>query len=154
MWVVVLATLVVATDVKFTPGPGLKRNEDGTYSRSLNREYLESVGAVDEEETGSPGRNVAVTLVLLIAAVAYANREALVASARDPDATRAARLARFTGDGPTKADVTMQDALKRNPTEAPKPRPIAKPRIATLSSVKSDDNPDEFFGGDSTNTQW
>lgn len=201
-----VVAFAAATNVKFTPGPGLKKNEDGTYSRKLSKEYLESVGAgesTENPESGSAAKNLATTLLFVIAVVVYTNREALISAAKaaapklaSPAQTaaspkrastadevvrvesskgrrinaatqaeaRAARLARFTGDGPARAEAAMEAALRSGEVgspEVPKPKaspsPSAGPRIATLgtlSATNDESKPDEFFGGDSTNTQW
>lgn len=39
----------LATEVTFTPGPGLQKNADGTYSRELTPEYLAHAGALDDD---------------------------------------------------------------------------------------------------------
>lgn len=86
--------VVEGTDVKFTPGPGLKKNEDGSYSRSLNKEYLESVAAGEDQipEPGSSLRNLGITIILAGAVFLYANRHAVVDAATKikPPSTAAA----------------------------------------------------------------
>ena len=42
------AALTAATDVTFEPGPGLKKNEDGTYSRTYD---AQAEGAAAEANT-------------------------------------------------------------------------------------------------------
>jgi len=173
--------LVGGTDVKFTPGPGLKKNADGSFSRVMDKEYMESVGGGDSEPeayaSSSAVWNVLLTLALVGGMFLYANREVVSAWVtanagdvnfrRKPELTeediaeaRAARLARFTGDGPKKAQEAFQEALDSNislPSEGKKtPTTTGGGGFATLGSLKTataaDDQPDEFFGGDSTNT--
>ena len=86
-----------------------------------------------------------------------AARPAPKASARDVDEARAARLARFTGDGPAQNQAAFEAALaSAAPSAASRPAaaPAAeKPRMATLGTLAQrdgKDDPDEFFGGDST----
>ena len=89
-----------------------------------------------------------------------AARPAPKASARDVDEARAARLARFTGDGPAQNQAAFQAALASAAPAAPAApaaskasAPAEKPRMATLGTIAQrdgGDDPDEFFGGDST----
>jgi len=163
----------VHADVSFTPGPGLKKNPDGTYSRTYD---AQAEGAA----AGSGGEGLpAWQNALLVAAAAAAfycyntghrpqmprmpqraARPAPKASARDVDEARAARLARFTGDGPAQNQAAFEAALASAAPAAPSsaaaskaPAPAEKPRMATLGTIAQrdgGDDPDEFFGGDST----
>ena len=161
----------VHADVSFTPGPGLKKNPDGTYSRTYD---AAAEGAAAGENEGLPAWQNAL-LVAAAAAAFYcyntghrpqlpkmpqrAARPAPKASARDVDEARAARLARFTGDGPAQNQAAFEAALASaapapSTTAASKaPAPAEKPRMATLGTLAQrdgKDDPDEFFGGDST----
>ena len=40
-------------DMSFTPGPGLRQNADGTYSRELTKDYMEAAGVLDWDENSS-----------------------------------------------------------------------------------------------------
>ena len=131
-WLVPLEAMVVwATEVRFEPGPGLKQNPDGSYSRTLSKEYVESVGGGDNpkepEGESSAMTNLVVTLVLVGCMVVYANREAVIGSLTMPERprqkarpsseaeiaeARAARLARFTGDGPERNQAAFQAVPK------------------------------------------
>mmetsp|Transcript_9899 Transcript_9899/g.13723 ORF Transcript_9899/g.13723 Transcript_9899/m.13723 type:complete len:195 (-) Transcript_9899:1545-2129(-) len=182
---------VSSTDVKFTPGPGLKQNADGSYSRVLDKEYLEAVGAGGSEpdpSSSSTLANICISLLLFGAAALYINREAVAAFAMSSSngisvqnhqkkdgrpkkpmteselaQARAARLARFTGDGPKKAQEAFQEALEHNELHTSKKvggglSATGGGGIATLGSLasvkKNEDKPEEYFGGDSTNTQY
>ena len=163
----------VYADVSFTPGPGLKKNPDGTYSRTYD---AQAEGAA----AGSGGEGLPAwqnALLVGCAAAAFyfyssghrpqmprmpqrAARPAPKASARDVDEARAARLARFTGDGPAQNQAAFEAALASAAPAAPAApaaskasAPAEKPRMATLGTIAQrggGDDPDEFFGGDST----
>ena len=51
-WCVALAC---ATEVNFIPGPGLRKNADGTFTRELTREYMEAAGALEPNGTVDMG---------------------------------------------------------------------------------------------------
>ena len=161
----------VNADVSFTPGPGLKKNPDGTYSRTYD---AAAEGAAGENE-GLPAWQNALLVGCAAAAFYFyssghrpqmprmpqrAARPAPKASARDVDEARAARLARFTGDGPAQNQAAFEAALASAAPSAPSTTaaskasaPAEKPRMATLGTLAQrdgGDDPDEFFGGDST----
>ena len=160
----------VHADVSFTPGPGLKKNPDGTYSRTYDA--AAEGAAAGENEPGLPAWQNALLVGCAAAAFYFyssghrpqmprmpqrAARPAPKASARDVDEARAARLARFTGDGPAQNQAAFEAALaSAAPPAASRPAaaPAAeKPRMATLGTLAQrdgKDDPDEFFGGDST----
>mmetsp|Transcript_8692 Transcript_8692/g.23579 ORF Transcript_8692/g.23579 Transcript_8692/m.23579 type:complete len:180 (+) Transcript_8692:71-610(+) len=161
----------VNADVSFTPGPGLKKNPDGTYSRTYD---AQAEGAAAGENEGFPAWQNALLVGCAAAAFYFyssghrpqmpqlprrAARPAPKASARDVDEARAARLARFTGDGPAQNQAAFEAALASaapaaSTTAASKASaPAEKPRMATLGTIAQrdgGDDPDEFFGGDST----
>ena len=159
----------IHADVSFTPGPGLKKNPDGTYSRTYD---AAAEGAAAGESEGLPAWQNALLVGCAAAAFYFyssghrpqmprmpqrAARPAPKASARDVDEARAARLARFTGDGPAQNQAAFEAALaSAAPPAASRPAaaPAAeKPRMATLGTLAQrdgKDDPDEFFGGDST----
>ena len=159
----------VHADVSFTPGPGLKKNPDGTYSRTYD---AAAEGAAAGDNEGLPAWQNALLVGCAAAAFYFyssghrpqmprmpqrAARPAPKASARDVDEARAARLARFTGDGPAQNQAAFEAALaSAAPPAASRPAaaPAAeKPRMATLGTLAQrdgKDDPDEFFGGDST----
>jgi hypothetical protein len=159
----------IHADVSFTPGPGLKKNPDGTYSRTYD---AAAEGAAAGENEGLPAWQNALLVGCAAAAFYFyssghrpqlprmpqrAARPAPKATARDVDEARAARLARFTGDGPAQNQAAFEAALaSAAPPAASRPAaaPAAeKPRMATLGTLAQrdgKDDPDEFFGGDST----
>ena len=162
----------VHADVSFTPGPGLKKNPDGTYSRTYD---AAAEGAAAGENEGLPAWQNALLVGCAAAAFYFyssghrpqmprmpqrAARPAPKASARDVDEARAARLARFTGDGPAQNQAAFEAALASAAPAAPAApaasrasAPAEKPRMATLGTIAQrdeKDDPDEFFGGDST----
>ena len=159
----------VHADVSFTPGPGLKKNPDGTYSRTYDAQ-AEGAAAGSSGE-GLPAWQNALLVGCAAAAFYFYSsghrpqmprmpqraRPAPKASARDVDEARAARLARFTGDGPAQNQAAFEAALASAApaaTAASKASaPAEKPRMATLGTLAQrdgKDDPDEFFGGDST----
>ena len=161
----------VNADVSFTPGPGLKKNPDGTYSRTYDA--AAEGAAADKGGEGLPAWQNALLVGCAAAAFYFyssghrpqmprmpqrAARPAPKASARDVDEARAARLARFTGDGPAQNQAAFEAALaSAAPPAASRPAAAApaaeKPRMATLGTLAQrdgKDDPDEFFGGDST----
>jgi len=174
-----LVAPIARCDVSFTPGPGLKKNDDGTYSRTYDAE-AEGARAGGGGGEGLPAwQNLVLTAAVGGALYVYANGRAPrlpslpkrappppppPASAADVAEARAARLARFTGDGPAKnaaafADALADDAAARPAAgapaaAAPAAAAPAAPRTATLGSLlaKEGDREDEFFGGDSTTT--
>ena len=89
-----------------------------------------------------------------------AARPAPKASARDVDEARAARLARFSDEGAAQNQAAFEAALASAAPSAPSTTaaskasaPAEKPRMATLGTIAQrdgGDDPDEFFGGDST----
>ena len=162
----------VNADVSFTPGPGLKKNPDGTYSRTYD---AQAEGAAAGENEGLPAWQNALLVGCAAAAFYFYSsghrpqmpqlparraRSAPKASARDVDEARAARLARFTGDGPAQNQAAFEAALASAAPAAPAApaaskasAPAEKPRMATLGTIAQrdgGDDPDEFFGGDST----
>ncbi|KAJ1457587.1 hypothetical protein M885DRAFT_127960 [Pelagophyceae sp. CCMP2097] len=168
-----LAAVASATDVKFTPGPGLSRNKDGSYSRTMDDKYMRSAGAFDGDapQTAGPYANLALTLAALCIGYAVLRRDDFAAvwraAAPGPRAAapalseaaaaeaRAARLARFTGDGPARAEDEFRKAAAAAPASTA-PAQAAPPKasgVATLGTLPKDDDPDseEVFGGDSTN---
>ena len=164
-----LAPLVSA---KFTPGPGLKENPDGTYSRTYDAAAEGAAGGAGGggEGESNPVYNVLFTIALVLAWYLYQNgklpslpsmpsrapRAPPPASQDEVDEARRARLARFTGDGPARNAEAFQEALgAADPTPVARAAPGSSrkpPGVATLgSTARADgDDPDEFFGGDST----
>ena len=164
--------MCIRDSVSFTPGPGLKKNPDGTYSRTYD---AAAEGAAAGENEGLPAWQNALLVGCAAAAFYFyssghrpqmprmpqrAARPAPKASARDVDEARAARLARFTGDGPAQNQAAFEAALASAAPAAPAApaaskasAPAEKPRMATLGTIAQrdgGDDPDEFFGGDST----
>jgi len=168
--------LGVVADVSFTPGPGLKKNDDGTYSRTYD---AKAEGAAADRGGGGDGalppwQNLALSVFVVAAVYCYSSgslpslpsmpkrepRAPPPASESDVAEARAARLARFTGAGPARNEAAFAEALDgagpASPAAARAPAAPAAPvaRVATLGSVlaRDGDKEDEFFGGDSTST--
>ena len=159
----------VHADVSFTPGPGLKKNPDGTYSRTYD---AAAEGAAAGENEGLPAWQNALLVGCAAAAFYFyssghrpqmprmpqrAARPAPKASARDVDEARAARLARFTGDGPAQNQAAFEAALASAAPAAPvatgAPRRLrsrAWRRWGRSRSATERTTPTRFFGGDST----
>ena len=156
-----------SADVSFTPGPGLKKNPDGSYSRTYDAQAEGAAAGAGGGDGLPPWQNALLVAAAAAAFYCYSSghmpqlprmqraaRPPPKASAGDVDEARVARLARFTGDGPTTNQKAFEAALGGGVATAAAPRPAAPAsRVATLGTIAARDgadDPDEFFGGDST----
>ena len=152
------------------PGPGLKKNPDGTYSRTYDA--AAEAPLQDQMKACRLGR----TRCLLAAprprftsirratgrrCQACRTRSATSAKsqrARDVDEARAARLARFTGDGPAQNQAAFEAPLASaapvaasRPAAAPARREAAHGDAGHARAARRKATiPHEFFGGDSS----